>query len=181
MLNARAFRPFKMKYLTCALNELKHQSHTRISNYRRQACESDPSLPPLPQPLLDYFDGIPSKEQYTRYLKDLIKQEKEALKFSTMCYSVYVDYPLLTQTLRAFHESLAPASPSTFDWGLVTFQNNATLVFENLSVFRDEVCILETISHENMMTVRLEAKDLTFLETRKNGKRLVKKLRRLET
>ncbi len=53
------------------------------------------------------------------------------------------------------------------------------LIYEDLTLFRGGVCILESISHEQMLTVRLEEADLAALALQKGGKKLVKKLDRL--
>lgn len=61
------------------------------------------------------------------------------------------------------------------DWGNVAF-DGVNLIYEDLTLFRGDVCILETISHEQMMTVRLDETDLADLALKKDGKKLVMKL-----
>ncbi len=63
------------------------------------------------------------------------------------------------------------------DWGQLSFGENNDLFYEDLAIFRGETCVLETISHEEMMTVRLEEDDLEALAAQRGGAAVVKKLR----
>lgn len=65
------------------------------------------------------------------------------------------------------------------DWGNVMF-GNMQLLYEDLALYRGDVCILETVSHEEMMTARLDDADLTALARTKGGKILVKKIKTLQ-
>ncbi len=62
------------------------------------------------------------------------------------------------------------------DWGYVVFGRNFELVYEDLTVFRGEACILETTSHEEEMTVWLDDNDLSALADMEGGKELIEKL-----
>ena len=53
------------------------------------------------------------------------------------------------------------------------------LYIKDLTLYRGEACILQTVSHEEMMTARLEEPDLSALAREKGGAALVKKLRAL--
>ena len=66
------------------------------------------------------------------------------------------------------------------DWGNVAF-DGVHLIYEDLTLFRGDACILESISHEQMLTVRLEEADLAALASKKDGKKFVGKLNRLAT
>lgn len=62
------------------------------------------------------------------------------------------------------------------DWGNVIF-GNMELVYEDLTVYFREECMLETISHEEIMIVHLSEKDVREIEGMKGGKRLAAKIR----
>lgn len=172
-----------------------------------------PEKAQLPQGLLEYFGGVPTKEAYADYLKQLIKQEKEVLRGLKRSYSVFVDYEFVGRKLLAFHNSLNPRvtfgysnslheecdfaldeekreaflnsslaelpqfkDDTLHDWGVAAF-DGVSLVYEDLTLSRGDEIILETISHEQIMTVRLNETDLAALASDKEGKKLVDKLR----
>lgn len=64
------------------------------------------------------------------------------------------------------------------DWGNVVF-GRFRLIYEDLTLFRGDACILETTSHEKMMTVRLGEADLAALAMKREGKQLIKKLNQI--
>ncbi len=209
-------RPFRQKYLKKAFDELREAYRVRIAEYERRAETYDPESAKISENMLAFFGGVPSKEEYTRYCRELILQERKACKSMQGLYSVNVNYAFIGRKLLAFHNSLNPrvtfgcsnqlheecdfaldeenkraflgesslkfppkVQGSPFDWGTVTFEISR-LIYRDLTVFRGEGRILETISHEEMMTVFLTKEDLAALEREKGGKRLVKKLREIE-
>lgn len=209
-------RPFKQRYLKEASVEQCKEHVEHIAQYERAMQEYDPQTAQLPQWMLDYFGGVPTKEQYATYCRQIIKQERDVLRSLKRNYSVYVDYDLLGRKLFAFHNSLNPRVTFGYsnrlheecdfafddikreaflqssladlprwkgdwmhDWGNVVF-GTMQLIYEDLTLYRGETCILETVSHEEMMTVRLEETDLQALAAQKGGSTLVKKLRNLK-
>ena len=208
-------RPFKQKYLKEAFAEQRKEHLERIARYERAMQEYDPETTELPQWMLGYFEGVPTKETYTDYCRQVIKQEKETLRGRKRSYFVHVDYEFIGRKLLAFHNSLCPRVTFGYsgrlheecdfafdeekreaflnsslaelpqyrddwihDWGNVAF-DGVHLIYEDLALFRGDVCILETISHEEMMTVRLEETDLAALALQKDGKKLGNKLNRV--
>lgn len=206
-------RPFRQKYLKEALCEQNREHMERIGQYEKAMQEYDPNTTSLPQWMLDYFEGIPTKETYTRYCKQIIKQERDVLHSLKRNYSVYVDYAFIGKKLLAFHNSLNPhvtfgdsnslheACDFVFDeekreaflksslkelpqdqddwihdWGNVVF-DSISLIYEDLTLFRGDECILETISHEQMLTVRLCETDLAALALNEESENLAKKLK----
>ena len=208
-------RSFKQKYLKKAFAEQSEEHLERIAGHERAIREYDPKTAQLPQYMLDFFEGVPAKEQYADYCRQIIKQEKEALRSLKRNYFVYVDYAFTGRKMLAFHNSLNPRVTFGYsnslheecdfaldeekreaflnsslaelpqykddwihDWGNVSF-GGMRLVYEDLTLFRGDVCILETVSHEEMMTVRLEEPDFAALALNKDGKELVKRMNQL--
>lgn len=207
-------RPFKQKYLTEAFREQSEKHRSMIAKFEQDIKEYDPETTVLPQWLLEFFEGIPTKEEYADYFTKVIKQEREVFRTLKYNYSVYVDYAFLGKDLLDFHNSLNPRVTFGYsnslheecdfafdeekrqaflhtshaknpqsdedwsdDWGIIGFEG-ASLVYEDLQLYRGEECILETVSHEQMMTVRLEKDDIHALALKHNGSKLVKKLSR---
>ena len=208
-------RPFKQKYLKAAYDELRKENIERIRQYERAMQEYDPETTELPQWMLGYFEGVPTKEVYSDYCRRVIKQEKDVLRDRKRNYTIHVNYSFIGRKLLAFHNSLCPRVTFGYsgrlheecdfaldeekreaflnsslaelpqyqddwihDWGNVAF-GGVHLIYEDLTLFRGDVCILESISHEQMLTVRLEEADLAALALQKDGKKLLKKLDRL--
>ena len=200
------------KYLKEAFDEQNKEHMERIGQYEQAMQEYDPETTRLPQWMLNYFEGIPTKEAYTRYYRRVIKQERDVLRGLKRSYSINVDYEFIGRKLLAFHNSLNPRVTFGYsnslhevcdfvfdeekreaflnsslkelpqyqddwihDWGNVAF-DGVHLIYEDLTLFRGDVCILETISHEEMLTVRLDETDLAALALNKDGKKLGNKL-----
>lgn len=205
-------RPFRQKYLKEAFAEQGKEHTERIAQYERAMKEYDPQTTKLPQWVRDFFEGVPTKEEYARYCRQIIKQEKDVLRSLKRSYSVQVDYAFVGRKLLAFHNSLNPRATFGYsnclheecdfvldeekrkafldsslaelpqhefdwihDWGNVAF-GGVSLIYEDLTLFRGDVRVLETISHEQMMTVRLDEADLSALALNKDGENLTKKL-----
>lgn len=208
-------RPFRQKDLRNAFEEQQKEHLLRIREYETRQAEYDPETAQPPVWVLEYFGGTPSKETFSRYCREIIKQEKDVLRHLKRSYSVYVDYAFIGRKMLAFHNSLSPRvtfgysnslheecdflfddekraaflhsslaelprwkGDRVHDWGNVMF-GDMQLLYEDLTLFRGETCILETISHEETMTVRLGEGDLSALGNEKGGKKLAAKLRRL--
>ncbi len=91
------------------------------------------------------------------------------------------DFWLEEEECEAFlHSSLLdpPAGRNDWahDWGNVIL-GNMELIYEDLTVYYREDCILETVSHEQMMVVRLNDGDLKPIEEKGGGKKLAAKIR----
>ncbi len=207
-------RPFKQKFLKAAFAERDKEHSERIARYEQAMQEYDPEETRLPQWMLDYFEGVPAKETYANYCRQVIKQEKDGLRDLKRNYAVHVAYAFIGRKLLAFHNSLNPRVTFGYssilheecdfafdeekreaflnsslkdlpqyqddwihDWGNVAF-DGVRLIYEDLTLFRGDECILETISHEEMMTVRLEEPDLAALASNRDGKKLANKLNR---
>lgn len=208
-------RPLRQKDLRIAAQEQRALHLARIEAYEREAEEYDPATVKLPRSMLSYFGGTPSKEQFARYRRETVKQEREAMRYLKRAYSVWVNYATIGKKWLAFHRSLNPRvtfgdssmlheacefpfddgtreaflhsslaqlpqweGDRVHDWGNVMF-GNMQLVYEDLALDRGETCILETVSHEEMMTARLEEDDLTAL-AEQGGETFAEKLRTLQ-
>ena len=101
-------RPFKQKYLKEAYDELRKENIERIRQYERAMQEYDPETTELPQWMLGYFEGVPTKEVYSDYCRRIIKQEKDVLRDRKRNYTIRVDYAFIGRKLLAFHNSLNP-------------------------------------------------------------------------
>ncbi len=207
-------RPLRQKDLQSAFKEQQGEHLARIEDYKRRAKEYDPASSKLPEGMLAYFGGVPAKEEFSRYCREIVRQERDVVRSLERGYSVCVDYAYIDRKQLAFHRSLNPRVTFGYsnslheecdflfddekrtaflrssladlpqgkgdwvhDWGNVMFGDMA-LCYEDLALFRGEACILETVSHEEMMTVRLEEQDLAALK-KQGGGRLVEKLRGL--
>ena len=62
------------------------------------------------------------------------------------------------------------------DWGNLFF-GEMELVYEDLTIYYRDRCMLKTVSHEEMMLVQLEEKQLTEIESMAGGKKLAEKIR----
>ena len=206
-------RPFKQTDLREAFAEQGRAHTERIARYERAAQEYDPQTAELPQNMLNYFGGVPTKEQYAAYCREIVKQEESTVRSLERMYTVCVNYAFVGRKWLAFHRSLNPRvtfgyssllheacdflfdeekraaflrssladlpqwkGDAVHDWGNVMF-GNMQLFYEDLTLYRGEACILQTVSHEEMMTARLEEPDLSALAREKGGAALVKKLR----
>ncbi len=206
------FRPFKQKYLKEAFAEQSKTHTDRIAQCTREMQEYDPEKTQLPQNMLAFFGGVPAREQYAAYCREIVKQERDVLRSLKRLYTVNVNYAFVGKKWLAFHRSLNPRvtfgsssllheecdflfdedkraaffhsslaelpqwkGDRVHDWGNVMFGEMA-LFYEDLTLYRGEMCILETLSHEEMMTARLEEDDLSDLAREKGGRTLVKKL-----
>ncbi len=101
-------RPFKQKYLKAAYDELRKENIERIRQYERAMQEYDPETTELPQWMLGYFEGVPTKEMYSDYCRRVIKQEKDVLRDRKRNYTIRVNYSFIGRKLLAFHNSLCP-------------------------------------------------------------------------
>ena len=191
-------RPFKQKYLTAALRELRKNFMQKISEYTEWMQTYVEGETKLPDWIIDYFEGIPTKERFANYCRSVIKQERGTLRSIMKNYSIHVDFAFTDKKLLAFHNSLNPRvtfgysnllhevcdfalteevknaflnsslkelstweQDWTHDWGYVYFGSITNLLYEDLAVLIGERCILDTVSHENMMTVSLNDEELT--------------------
>ncbi|MCH5161160.1 MAG: hypothetical protein J1G04_03930 [Clostridiales bacterium] len=101
-------RPFKQKYLTAAMREMR-QNHLRtISEYTEKMENYKEGETKLSDWLIDFFDGVPTKKQFTDYCRSIIKQEHEALRSAKSNYLIPVDFTYTDKKLLAFHNSLGP-------------------------------------------------------------------------
>lgn len=190
-------RSFKQKYLTSALIELKSSHLEQIKKYKQQINLFKNGELELSEGLISYFNGIPSSNQYEKYMRALIKQENDVANMISKNYTINVDFSNISKELLKFHNSLNPhitfgysnalheecdfelnnevknaflnsslkelptwEKDWTHDWGYVFFNSIIELFYEDLIVFRDDRCILETISHEQMMTINLNDEEL---------------------
>ena len=97
--------------------------------------------------------------------------------YSTMLHEE-CDFALDDNTREAFLNcSLSkPSAEGGWDWGYVVFGEHSEIVYEDLSVYRGVERMLETVSHEKMMTVWLDDGDLAKIADFDGGKELVLKL-----
>ena len=191
-------RPFKQKYLTAALRELRKNFMQKISEYTEWMQTYVEGETKLPDWMIDYFEGIPTKEIFTDYCCSVIKQERGTLRSLMKNYSIRVDFAFTDKKWLAFHYSLNPRvtfgysnrlhevcdfalteevknaflnsslkelstweQDWTHDWGYVYFDSITNLLYEDLAVLIGERYILDTVSHEEMMTVSLTDEELT--------------------
>lgn len=204
-------RPFKQKYLTSALREVKSSHLERIEKFKQQIILYQNDESELTEGLIGFFNGIPSKKQYERYLRELIKQENDVINLISKSYSINVNFSCVSKELLEFHNSLNPritfgyssvlheecdfelndkvknaflnASLKEFpdcerdwtrDWGYVFFDSIINLFYEDLRVFRGDRCILDTISHERMLTINLNDEEIeNFIGFENDGKNSV--------
>ena len=200
-------RPFKQKYLTYALRELKSSHLEQIEKFKQQIIlYQNGELEPT-EGIIGYFNGIPSKKQYERYVNELIKQENNIVNSISKSYTINVNFSHISKELLEFHNSLNPRitfgysnvlheecdfelnnnvknaflnaslkelpaweQDWTHDWGYVFFDSIINLFYEDLCVFRGDRCILETISHDQMLTINLSDEELeNFLGFENDG------------
>ena len=214
-------RPFKQKYLIEALREVKAKHAKNIADYKEKIELYNSGKLRLPQSIIDYFEGVPTKEKYEAYLKELIWQERETMQHITNSYNICVDFFHIEKSLLDFHNSLNPRITFGYsnllheecdfiltdeikraflnsslkdlgederdwyyDWGYVHFQSGFDLSYEDLSVFCGERCILETVSHEQGMSVCLTDEEIAQFSNfeGKAGERAatIQKLKNLE-
>lgn len=207
-------RPFRRKDLNLAFAARRAAYLAKIADYERMKGEYDPEKPRLSAEIVSFFEGIPSKENFSCYCDDRIRMFREMMRGMEREYQVFVRYRHIGKKLLCFHHSLNPSvtfgyssmlheecdfvlddnmraqfltstlaeSPSSegplHDWGRVIF-GKMQLIYEDLCVYRGDMRILETITHEECMSVWLEKDDLDALAANKGGKALVNKLERL--
>ena len=58
--------------------------------------------------IIGYFNGIPSKKQYERYVNELIKQENNIVNSISKSYTINVNFSHISKELLEFHNSLNP-------------------------------------------------------------------------
>ena len=213
-------RPFKQKYLTIALKEMKAGFLKRIGELKEQIDLYHNDQLELSEERLDFFGGKPSKKNFENYIRALIKQERDCMKNVLQNHIINVDFAYCSKNNLKFHNSLNPRitfgysnclheecdfaltdavknallSSSlkdlpeykqdwTHDWGYLFFDSIIDLLYEDLCVLCGERCILDTTSHEKMMTVCLTDEEIENMidfenRNRENGK-TIKKLKSL--
>lgn len=184
-------RPFKLKFLTSALSEREKFHRSRIESFRNlpNADQSRRLVKQERECLRILKSNYTISVDYAFKSKQLLAFHNSLNPRVTFGYSSLLheecDFPLDEKTKAAFLSSSLKNTPQSrayenpYDWGLIAF-GKAGLIYEDLTVFRGNICILETITHEDMMTVRLKEDDLAFLSAQKGGSALVKKLRGIE-
>lgn len=101
-------RPFKQKYLTTALREMKGGHLKSIAEYEKNIELYNRGELPLPQGLIDYFEGPPTKERFEKYMRALIRQERGVMRMLSKSYQINVDFAFTNQKLLGFHKTLNP-------------------------------------------------------------------------
>ena len=101
-------RPFRQRDLKIAFEEQQREHLSRIREYEARQAGYDPETAQLSQWFLDYFGGVPTKETFSRYCREIVKQESGVLRGLKRNYSVYVDYEFLGRKWLSFHRSLSP-------------------------------------------------------------------------
>lgn len=208
-------RPFKQKDLREAFAEQSRARLELVLRYVRDLQEGNAEAKSLLHGMPDSFGGEPTRDEYVKCCREIVKQERATVRDLKRMYTVCVNYAFVGRKWLAFHRALNPRvtfgyssllhevcdflfndekraaflrssladlpqwkGDTVHDWGNVMF-GNMQLFYEDLTLYRGDVCILETVSHEEMMTTRLEEPDLSALAREKGGKKLVEKLRRL--
>ena len=208
-------RPFKQKDLREALAEQSRARLERAMRYVGDLQEDGAEAESLTRGTPTSFGGEPTRDEYGKYCREIIKQERTTVRDLKRMYTVCVNYAFVGRKWLAFHRALNPRvtfgyssllheacdflfddekraaflsssladlpqwkGDTVHDWGNVMF-GNMQLFYEDLTLYRGDVCILETVSHEEMMTARLDEADLTALARTKGGKKLVEKLKNL--
>lgn len=88
------------------------------------------------------------------------------------------NFELTKENKRAFLNSSLKDLPAwekdwSHDWGYVFFGRHIDLCYEDLIIFRGDRCILDTISHEHMMTLYLSDEEIeNFALFEENDKNL---------
>ncbi len=101
-------RPFKQKYLTSALREVKSSHLEQIEKFKQQIILYQNDESELTEGLIGFFNGIPSKKQYERYMRELIKHENDVINLISKSYSINVNFSCVSKELLEFHNSLNP-------------------------------------------------------------------------
>ena len=144
---------------------------------------------PTKEQVIDYYREIIKQEKSTMRLRkksytipiDYEFTTKKQLAFHnslnprvTFGYSNVLheecDFALTDEVKSAFLNSSLNEVPEykddwTHDWGNVFFESVVNLLYEDLEVFIGERCILETVSHERMMTVSLTDEELDLFNS----------------
>lgn len=213
---ARLLRPFKQKYLTAAMREMKLSHLKNIAETQEKIRLYNIGELKLSDEAIEFFGGEPTEKQLLDYFHAQIKQEREVMRTLSKAYTVNVDYSYLSKKQREFHNSLNPRvtfgyssllheecdfeltsenkrafldsslkdlpawkEDWTHDWGYVFFESVINLLYEDLSVFCGDRRILDTISHEHMMTVDFTDEELEGLDGFVGSRSLIKKLKKL--
>lgn len=182
-------RPFRLKFLTDALAEREKFHRSRMETFRNlpNAAQSRRLLKEERERLRILKQNYTISVDYAFTSKELLAFHNSLTPRVTFGNSSLLheecDFPLDEEKKEAFLSAFSLKDLDSvdfdgYDWGLVAF-GKAELVYEDLAVYRKDLCILETITHEDMMTVRLQEEDLTLLEAQAGGRALVKKLRRI--
>lgn len=100
-------RPLKMKDLRAAFAENEQKFIAENEKYKRLIEEYDPQTTELSSGFIDYFGGVPTKEQYAEYYNALICQNKDTAKSIRNGYIINVDTSAPKKLLR-LHRSLNP-------------------------------------------------------------------------
>ena len=101
-------RPFKQKYLTTALREMKESHKKAIAEYSKKIELYDKGELHLPQNLIDYFEGAPTKDRYEKYIRSLIRQEREVMRTGSKDYMICVSFAFTDKKMLDFHNTLNP-------------------------------------------------------------------------
>ncbi|MDE6441558.1 MAG: hypothetical protein K2L12_02245 [Clostridia bacterium] len=211
-------RPFKQKYLTTAIREMKSSHLEQIAKFKEQINLYQNDELKLSDWLIDFFEGTPSKEDFKKYMRALIKQERDVFNTISKSYVINVDFSHISKELLEFHNTLNPRitfgyssilheecdfelsneikhaflnsslkelptweQDWTHDWGYVFFDSIINLLYEDLIVFCGERCILDTISHEQCMTINLTDEEfenfINFEGNKKEKSEILEKLK----
>ncbi len=101
-------RPFKQKYLTAALSEMKDNHSRKIAEYSKKIELYNKGELQLSQEYIDSFGSTPTKAQFEKYMKALINQERDIMRTLSKSYQIFVDFAYTNKNVLAFHESLSP-------------------------------------------------------------------------
>ena len=101
-------RPFKQKYLTAALREMRDNHMKSIAEHSKKIELYNKGELHLSQGLIDFFEGVPTKERYEKYIRRLIKQEREAMQIISKDYHISVAIAYVGKKLLDFHNTLNP-------------------------------------------------------------------------
>ncbi|MCM1043141.1 MAG: hypothetical protein NC350_02895 [Corallococcus sp.] len=107
MSTTSLLRPLKMKDLKSAFAESKQRLLAENEMLKLRMARYDSKEVVLDKTLVEYFDGIPTKEQFVAYHKRLIKQNLESIDTMFDTYFIYVNTHL-TGKLSEIHRSLNP-------------------------------------------------------------------------
>lgn len=182
-------RPLSPEILEAAFKTREEDVTRRIADLEKKKRNYNPE--DADEFLISYFEGAPSRAQYSEYIDCLIKQETENPDIRKF-YSVSVDYGFLKKERLDFHNSLNPVctfgyssmlhelcafdlSEELKSWLYSAFPDRCFpgcgafftegagegIFYEDLCVEKNGKIILETISHEEDVCLHLTSEQLS--------------------